>query len=59
MAKAFEDLQAQNTRLVAHLAEKDEASNALVAERLKVGGQTIKTRAGFAAGPRVRQLRLS
>ncbi|EFJ46479.1 hypothetical protein VOLCADRAFT_92990 [Volvox carteri f. nagariensis] len=36
---AFEELQVQNGRLVAALAERDEANNAVVAERLKLSQQ--------------------
>ncbi|GLC65192.1 hypothetical protein PLESTF_000262000 [Pleodorina starrii] len=47
---AFEELQAQNSRLVAALAERDEANNAVVAERLKLSQQVpVLTEAAEAA----------
>ncbi|GLI67633.1 hypothetical protein VaNZ11_011881 [Volvox africanus] len=47
---AFEELQAQNARLVAALAERDEANNAVVAERLKLSQQVpMLTEAADAA----------
>ena len=38
MGSAYEDMQAQNSRLLQKLTEKDEAHNQLLAERLKVCG---------------------
>ncbi|PNW73273.1 hypothetical protein CHLRE_14g625802v5 [Chlamydomonas reinhardtii] len=49
MASAYEELQAQNGRLVALLADKDEATNAVVAERLKLSQEVPQLTEAAAA----------
>ncbi|KAG2423091.1 hypothetical protein HXX76_002316 [Chlamydomonas incerta] len=57
MASAYEELQAQNGRLVGLLAEKDEATNAVVAERLKLS-QEVPQLGEAAAAARAEAERL-
>lgn len=47
---AYEDMQAQNGRLLAALIERDETNNTLVAERMKVGKGGWEGIAGVGRG---------
>ncbi len=44
---AYEDMQGQNTRLLAQLADNDRVNNDLVAERVKVGTKVQETEKVF------------